>query len=270
MSRISIGDAELYHEQHGTGPPLQLVSGLGGLSAFWRAQVPALAPHFTVILHDHRGTGQSDKTRMTYSVGQMVSDVMKLMDALGIGRAHFLGHSTGGAMGQCLALDHPERLLSLALSATWAKADAFFLRSFAARKDVLQKLGHASYTKLSNLSLYPDYWIAANDARLSEMEAASIANPPATEIALSRIDAICAFDRSAELGRIALPTLVICAQDDRVTPPYFSRELAKAIPNAHLTELPRGGHFVPQTESESYNRTILEFLLKQRDRSEAT
>lgn len=264
MPKVSIGDAELYCEQHGAGPPLLLVSGLGGLSAFWRAQVAPLAPHFTVIVHDHRGTGQSDKTRMTYSVAQMASDVVKLMDALGIGRAHFLGHSTGGAMGQTLALDRPQRLLSLGLSATWAKADAFFLRSFAARKEVLLKLGHDSYAKLSNLSLYPDYWIAANDRRLAEMEAASIANPPPSDIALSRIDAICAFDRRAELGRVALPTLVICAQDDRVTPPYFSRELAKAIPRAQLAELARGGHFVPQTEPELYNRAILEFFLQQR------
>jgi aminoacrylate hydrolase len=261
MPKIAIGEAELYYERHGSGPPLLLVSGLGGQGSYWRNQLPALTPHFGVILHDHRGCGRSSHTRMRYSVEQMAADVLALMDALGTARAHYLGHSTGGAMGQVLALDHPERISKLVLSATWPKADAFFRRSFAIRKRVLLELGIESYVKLSNLWLYPDWWIAEHDAELAAQEAAAIAAAAPAEITASRIDAICAFDRREQLARIRIPTLVIAAADDRVTPLYHSRDLAKRIPGAQLVELPGGGHFAPHAEAEAYNRAVLDFLL---------
>ena len=62
--------------------------------------IDAFAPHFRVIIHDHRGAGQSSHSMITYSVDQMASDVIKLMDGLDIEKAHYAGHSTGGAIGK--------------------------------------------------------------------------------------------------------------------------------------------------------------------------
>ena len=70
MPKIPIGDAELYYESTGDGPPLLLVPGLGGQGAFWAQQIPELARDFRVIVHDHRGTGQSTHSRINYSVEQ--------------------------------------------------------------------------------------------------------------------------------------------------------------------------------------------------------
>ena len=97
MPEISIGDAELYYESNGQGPPLILVSGLGGTASFWAPNVPELARRFRVITFDHRGIGGSTKSRIRYSVQQMADDVVGLMDALGIERAALIGHSTGAA-----------------------------------------------------------------------------------------------------------------------------------------------------------------------------
>src|SRR5678815_618824 len=102
MPTIKIGGDDLYYEAHGDGPPLMLVSGLNGVASFWAKQVPVLAKSFRVILHDHRGTGQSTHSRMSYSVDQMATDVLALMDALHVESAHLAGHSTGGAIGQTL------------------------------------------------------------------------------------------------------------------------------------------------------------------------
>ena len=82
--------------------------------------------------------------------------------------------------------------------------------------------------------LYPDWWINENIGLLEERERVAVPNFPPAEIVASRIDAIVAFDRTADLPNIRLPTLVICAKDDILTPPYFSRELAWLIPNAAL------------------------------------
>ncbi len=95
MPKLSVGDAELYYEQTGEGPPLLLVPGLGGIGAFWAKQVAAFSRDYRVITHDHRGTGQSSRSRITYSVDQMAQDVLRLMDGLKIESAHVVGHSTG-------------------------------------------------------------------------------------------------------------------------------------------------------------------------------
>ena len=77
--------------------------------------------------------------------------------------------------------------------------------------------------------LYPDWWINQNIDVLEEREKTRIANFPTPEITASRIDAILAFDRIADLLKIKTPTLIICAKDDFLTPPYYSRELAGAF-----------------------------------------
>src|SRR5438477_8729822 len=100
MPNARIGDAEIYYEEAGSGPPLLLVPGLGGQGAFWAKQIADFSRDFRVIVHDHRGTGKSTWSKITYSVDQMADDVLKLMDALGVASAHFVGHSTGGAIGQ--------------------------------------------------------------------------------------------------------------------------------------------------------------------------
>ena len=145
MPRVSIGDAEIHYEEAGQGPPLLLVPGLSGVGAFWSAQIAEFSRDFRVITHDHRGAGQSTHSRIKYSVEQMAADVVRFMDALGIDRAHLVGHSTGGAIGQVLAQDHADRLASLVLSATWAGPDPYFRRLFVMELGVADgSLGHGA------------------------------------------------------------------------------------------------------------------------------
>jgi aminoacrylate hydrolase len=118
MPRISIGDGSLYYERHGAGFPVLMISGLGGLASFWHEQVASFSRRYEVITHDSRGVGESDPIRGGYTVDRMAGDVIALMDRLEIERAHVLGHSTGGAIAQTLAVEHPKRLASIVLSGT--------------------------------------------------------------------------------------------------------------------------------------------------------
>jgi len=264
MPKIAIGDAELYYESKGDGPALLLVPGLGGLGSFWVKQVEDFSRDFRVIIHDHRGTGQSTPSRIRYSVEQMADDVLKLMDALKIESAHLVGHSTGGAIGQIIAQDHPRRLRSLVLSATWPGQDAYFRRQFEARREILVGLGFETYFRSTMLMLVPPAWVSAHDAAIAEQVRQQVATAPATEILTSRIDAIVAFDRRKRLGEIRTPTLVIVAADDVVTPRFYSDELAERIPGAKLAVLDAGGHFAAVITPEPYNRAVGAFLRAQR------
>jgi len=157
MPKANIGDAEIYYESHGNGDPLLLVSGLGGVAAYWKPNLPALAAKYRVIVHDHRGIGQSSRSMIKYSVDQMTDDVLRLMDQLKIERAHLVGHSTGGAIGQTLAIKAPQRLKSMVLFSTWTKSDPFFRRIFEARKTLLLKGGAEAYSRAASFFLYPDW-----------------------------------------------------------------------------------------------------------------
>jgi len=235
MPRIVIGDGALYYERQGIGFPVLFVSGLSGVASFWRDQVAAFAKNFDVLTHDHRGIGQSDLTRSGFTVDRMAADVIGLMDALEIERAHIVGHSTGGAIAQTLAIEHPKRLASMVLSATWTKPDAYFRRLFALRKDILLRLGPSAYVQANTLFLYPSGWVARNNERLRQQEAQNLAGFPPTEVAASRIDAI-------------------------VTPAYFSEELARLIPGAEIKIFPRGGHGFTQVRAREFNQAVLPFL----------
>ena len=261
MPRISIGECSLYYERHGLGFPVLFISGLGGFGSFWKDQVAAFARRFEVITFDHRGIGQSDESRIGYTIDRMAADVVKLLDRLEVKRTHVIGHSTGGAIAQILAIEHSNRLASVVLSATWTKADAYFRRLFTLRKELLQRLGPSIYLQAATLVLYPSWWVARNNERLRQEEAQNLTAFAPAEIVASRIDAMLAFDRTSELERIKTPTLVVGAEDDIVTPSYFSEELARLIPAAEVKLFPRGGHFFTQVRAREFNNAVLPFLV---------
>lgn len=262
MPKARCGDAEIYYETHGTGTPVLLVPGLGGAGSYWNPNIPAFAQEHRVIIHDHRGTGQSSRSRIHYSVEQMTNDLLAVMDHLGIEKAHLVGHSTGGAIGQTLAATHSDRLISLVIYASWTKADPFFRRVFEARRALLTDVGVSAYVRSTSIFLYPDWWLNQNINLLEEREKVAIPAFPPPEIGASRIDAIVEFDRTADLPNIKTPTMVVCAKDDILTPPYFSRELARLIPGAELMVLERGGHCASETNTHAFNAAVLGFIAR--------
>src|SRR5215470_411450 len=260
MPCVSIGDADIYYEDKGEGPPLVLVPGLAGSGAFFISQVSEFSKSFRTIVHDHRGAGRSTHSRIHYSVEQMADDTLRLMDALGIDSAHLVGHSTGGAIGQVIATEHPERLRSLVLSATWAGPDPYFRRMFESRRQTLLDSGVEAYLKASSLAQTTPKWVSENDEFLTELHRVTVETSALVEVMVSRIDAILRHDRRSRLLQIRVPTLVIVARDDMITPPWYSEELASAIPGAKLLVLEAGGHYSPAIYSAAYNAAVGAFL----------
>lgn len=260
MPLLTLTDGDqLYYETHGKGPPLALVSGLGGTLSFWTPNVKALAKQFRVILHDHRGTGRSGRRLIQFSVEQMADDLLQLLDHLKVKQADLIGHSTGGAIGQTIALDQPQRLRKLVLSATWTSPDEYFRRLFDLRAEVLRTQGPLAYMQGTSLFGWPAAFLR-DHAEMLQNEEHAVAAAMSPEIVLARIAAIQRFDRRAELARIEAPTLVFAARDDLITPAYFSEALAHAIPKARLVMLPEGGHFYPRVVPEIFQKTVIEFL----------
>jgi aminoacrylate hydrolase len=256
---------DLHYDVQGEGPPLVLASGLGGAASWWAAQIPRYAREFTVLSFDQRGTGRSSRVPVA-SVEQMAGDVVAILDHAGIARAHCLGHSTGGAIGLATALDHPGRLASLVVYASTTCGDAYRRRVFALRRLLLDLGGPTAYARYTSLLLYPPYWINAHAERLEAEEAAAAAALGEPAVQGSRLEAILAFDRRADYGRIAIPVRILCADDDILTPRYFSEEMARLIPGAEAVFVPQGGHALSRTEPELFDRQVLPFLREQAKR----
>lgn len=262
--RIDLGHTELYVEEHGEGEPLLLVAGLGGSGRFWHAQVAAFARHFRVVLHDHRGVGRSGPGPLISNAGEMADDLLRLMDALGIERAHLVGHSTGGAIGQHVALRAPQRLASLVLSASWAGPTPLFQQTFHTRRDILINSGPLNYLMIGTLLATPAWYLAPRFRSTQEYFSTRLAEFPGLDVELGRLNAVMAHDLRHRLHEIDLPTFVIGARDDQLTAPGLSEELAQRISGATLHLLAEGGHFCPQTVTEAYNEAVLGFLLARR------
>lgn len=260
MPTAMLEDGEIYYEIHGSGPPLMMVAGLGGVGSYWNAQIDPFKDEFQVIIHDHRGTGKSSRSKIEYSLEQMASDTLKLMDALNIDKAHLLGHSTGAAIGQILAVKHPDRMDRIIMASGWTKADGFFRRCFEMRRELLLKSGPLAYVRATPLFLHPSWWIRDHIDDLERTEAEVYGSNPDVEIMNSRIDALLAFDITSRLHEIRHEVLVLGVRNDHLTPAYFSEELADLIPQAKLKIMEDGGHAASQTMPDEFNRIVLDFL----------
>lgn len=260
MPIAKVAGGEIYYEDVGHGEPLVFSSGLNGVSRYWAKQVPLFSQHFRVITYDHRGTGQSDRIQREFSLDQMAAEVVGLMDVLKIERANLVGLSTGGAIGQAIAIEHPQRLLKMVLCSTWTHCDPWFRRLFHARRDMYLQAGPELHAQFHPLFLYsPDYVNAHDDQIEQEQKNAPTKSSP-VEVSIGRINALLKFDRRAGLPNIKTPTLVMGAEGDFITPSYFSKALAQAIPGAKLILYPSGGHSFTTTRADEFNRDALAFL----------
>jgi aminoacrylate hydrolase len=263
MPKVAVADGEIYYEESGKGPPLLFVSGLGGVGRYWQPQLAAFGARFRTIIYDQRGTGASDRKQRKFSIDQMAAEAVGLMDALKVERADVVGLSTGGAIGQTMAVEHPQRVGRLVMCSTWTHCDPWFRRMFEARKRMYLEAGTDLHQMFHPLWLYPPDYVNEHDAELDEERKKSTAGAPPVEVSTGRIDALLAFDRRATLARIKAPTLIITSENDYITPSYYAEALARAIPGSKLAKLDGGGHSISKTRPEEFNRIVLEFLQEQ-------
>ncbi len=117
---ISTDAGKIFARSAGNGPPVVLIHGFPQTHVEWHRVAPALAEKFHVVALDLRGYGWSSapsagNSNEIYSKRAMGTDVVKIMEELGHGRFHVVGHDRGARVGYRLALDHPGRVSKLAL-----------------------------------------------------------------------------------------------------------------------------------------------------------
>lgn len=252
-------DVDIYYDEQGAGDPVILIPGLGGVGLGWGPQIPLFAEKFRTIVPDHRGVGKSGKPGTGYTIAQHASDMAGLLRVLQAAPAHVIGVSTGGAIAQVMAIEHPDTVRSLVLVASWGKTDARFRRLFEIRKAVLQQIGPEAAMQLTFLILYsPSYYRDHWEPFVRQLKA----NPPDPSISAKRIDMILAHDILDQLKRIHQPTCIVVGDMDVVTPVYLSEELKRHIPQSELNVISGAGHSVYAEKPEEFFKTVQTFLHK--------
>jgi pimeloyl-ACP methyl ester carboxylesterase len=264
MSYAIINKIRMHYEVSGQGPPVLLINGLSAPAVTWALQAKALARHFQVVAFDTRGVGESDlPPEPVYTTGQMADDAAALLHHLKIGRAHVLGASMGGTIAQELAFRHPRLVRSLTLLCTWTEADARFLHtveawmSLAYRVPIEERYRYVVYPWIFS----PEFLAKKENIETAFQRAIAYPHQTKAEAIERQARGILAWNgtRAKRLAGIRVPTLVMVGKDDILTPPAFSRALAKRIPRARLVVLP-GGHGFFLENADHVNRTILRFL----------
>ena len=143
---INANGIEIHCELSGKkdAPIVVLSHSLGSSMVMWEPQLAVLEPCFCVLRYDMRGHGDSEVAKGAYSLEMLGQDVIGLLDALEIKKAHFVGLSIGGMIGQGLGLDHADRLLSLTLCDTAPKLPEGAKPLFQERIDLARTQGMTS------------------------------------------------------------------------------------------------------------------------------
>ena len=262
LSFFTTGDgARIAHRIDGAAgrPVLVLSNSIGTTLHMWDAQIPELSRHFRVLRYDTRGHGASDVPVGAYSLDRLGRDVLELMDALGIHRAHFMGLSLGGFVGQWLGIRAPERIDRLVLANTSSYLGPAAQWDPAIRA-VLQApdMHETAATFLRNW--FPARMLEARASVVEAFRAMLLATPP------QGLAGCWAAVRDTDLRRtIALierPTLVIAGQHDTVTAASHGELMAATIPGARLLTLP-AVHLSNVECPAEFMQSVRGFLLSQ-------
>ncbi|UGQ45902.1 alpha/beta fold hydrolase [Massilia endophytica] len=241
-------------------PPLILSNSIATDHTMWDDNLDELTRHFYLVRYDTRGHGGSDAPPGAYSVERLGLDVLALMDYLGIARAHFLGLSLGGFIGEWLGVHAPERIDRLVLSNTAPHlSPASFFDARIAGLGQENAMVAAAESFLANW--FPAAMREENGATIQRFRSMILRTPP------RGLAGSFAAVRDADLRNILClirrPTLVIGGDYDTVTLPEHSREIAAAIPGAELVMLPTV--HLPNVESpREYMEHVLRFLSAER------
>ncbi|ASC64334.1 3-oxoadipate enol-lactonase [Achromobacter denitrificans] len=238
-------------------PTLVLSNSIGTTLRMWDDQIPALSRHFRVLRYDTRGHGASSVPAGPYSLDRLGRDVVELLDGLGIARAHFLGLSLGGIIGQWLGVHAPERIGRLVLS----NSSAYLGPAPQWDERIAATLQASDMTDTAEVFLrnwFPPALLEAGGPAVEKFRAMLLGTDR------HGLAGAFAAVRDADLRRtIALipnPSLVIAGLHDTVTAASQGEQMAATIPGARLVVLP-AVHLSNIELPEAFEAAVLEFLL---------
>jgi 3-oxoadipate enol-lactonase len=239
-------------------PALTLAHAQGFTLESWSAQIEHFSDRYRVVAPDLRGHGKTDVAGKPYRLEDIASDILGLLDHLGIERTHYAGVSLGGMVGYALALDHPDRLRSVSFVATQGILPPASIENqrkliAAMRQDGAESRADAVLERYLRKGFRED-----EPAIYAKLRDQFTTNP--VEGYAEAGEAIFVMDFDPRIGGIRVPTMVIAGSDDVATPPARMELYRDNIPGAKMAVVPNTGHMPYAEDADAFNRIFAGFL----------
>jgi 3-oxoadipate enol-lactonase len=262
MPRICVNDVELYYEFSGPedGELLILNNGVFMNTTSWLFQMPELTPRYRVLSYDMRGQGQSAHPTGEYSLELHAQDLVALMDALRLPRAHMVGTSYGGELNLVLGIRYPQRCQSLTIIASVSHSDALAVAMIERWRRAALLGDGPLFFRLIYADVYSENFLTGRPdlIPMAEGRYAQLDLPAAVRL----IESFQRFNVTADLPKITAPTCIVSAELDLLKPRRYGEIIHRAIAGSEFHLIPNAGHVVVLEKAAEVNTIILGFLAK--------
>ena len=256
--KTQIQGIAMHYEVSGQGPWLMLSHSLGAHMGMWAPQLRALEAHFTVLRYDTRGHGQTAASPGPYTLDQLADDAWALLRHVGAERAHWVGLSLGGMIGQTLAIRHPACLHKVVIADSTGKAAPNAAQMWGERATIARTQGMAALAQPTLSRWFTPAFAEANPALMKEI-GEMISNTPAEGYA-GCCAAVSHIDTLQGLAGLNHPGLVIVGAQDMATPPAMSETIHKHWPGSALLQIEDAAHLANIQQPEVFTQAVLDFL----------
>lgn len=281
---VQVGDVHLAVVEQGDGAPVVLVHGFPELAWSWRHQLPALAAAgYRAIAYDLRGFGGSSRPQAVeaYRLTEMVSDLVGLLDELGLDRAHLVGHDWGSIVVWSTAVMHPGRVASVtSLNVPYRGWCCGFPDTATIRADLMERLGYVvafqDGTAERRFAADPDSWlrrmyagVAARPDFMSSAEFAVyrdafVAGGITAPLHLYRNIDGNAADVAAHAGApVTAPVLMVVADADPILPVSLTDGMDRWVADLRVEVIAGCGHWTQQERPDDVNAELIDFLRRE-------
>jgi 3-oxoadipate enol-lactonase len=237
-------------------PAIVFTGSLGTDRTMWQTQSDRLGKRFRTLRYDIRGHGASEVPPAPYAISDLGSDLVALMDRLGIERAALCGLSIGGMISMWVAAHAPERVGRLVLCCTSAllgPPESWLQRAATVRAEGVEAVADAVLERW-----FTPTFASEHPEVIKGMRAKLIATP--REGYAGCCEAIAAMDLTGDLPGVSAPTLVLSGADDPSTPPVHGRRIAELIPGARFEIVSPAAHLATVERPDLTTAMILRFL----------
>ncbi|HCV3309511.1 TPA: 3-oxoadipate enol-lactonase [Acinetobacter baumannii] len=235
-------------------PVLVFSNSLGTDHGMWQPQLNELKSHFNVITYDTRGHGESDVISDT-TLQNLAEDVVDILDALHIEKAHFCGISMGGITGLWLSIHHPNRFNSITVANSAAKIGQ--TEAWLSRAESVEKNGLAELVKTTHTRWFSEKFDYQHNV-VAQTTIQSLANTP-TQGYANACRALAYADLRDEIAQIQIPTLLIAGTEDPVTTVADAEFMQKAINNSQLAKL-EASHLSNIEQPQRFTQELTRFI----------
>jgi pimeloyl-ACP methyl ester carboxylesterase len=225
------------------------IHGAGGGQYTWSYQKGFFEKGFNPIIIDLPGHGGSEGEGEE-EIERYAEHVYALLKTLRLKKIFLVGHSMGGAIVQTLALTHPETIKGIVLVGTGAKLRVLPMILEGVKNNVAETVLKINQFAFSRKA--PSDLIEKGVSLMLQSKA---------EVLYGDFLACDRFDLMNEIEKIVLPTLILCGDDDQLTPAKYSQFLQNRIRGSKLEILPNAGHMVMMESSQAFNEKIKAFII---------